>query len=413
MSHKRITIGIPCYDDYDGTYFTLQNIRLGHLDILDQLEFLIIDNDPGTLASLRLKKLAERIPDVTYIPFGEWVGTAAPRDLIFRLAQTPFVLCVDSHILVQAGAIERVLAYLDGRPDCPDLLQGPLLHDGLQRTFDHMEPRWNRAMWGDWASDPRADSEDGQPYEIGMQGLGLFACTREAWPGFNPRMMGFGGEEGYLHEKFRQAGNKTLCLPFLRWLHRFNRPQDVPHTITARDRIMNYLIGYRELGLDQGAMRSHFRFWYGANTFEALYQDITAELDSPFLFFDAIYWLSTAENQAMTQSLAERLHALGIGRRVRLLRTDDVEDGRQQMLNRAWVYGFETLLIITDEVAFSNNALEDLGSGLAEMAGAEWDVLTLSGSERDSAAIVYKRTAFVDPQQSGLVTKVARPPITL
>lgn len=39
-----------------------------------------------------------------------------------------------------------------------------------------------------------------------MQGLGIFACRRDVWPGFNPRLRGFGGEEGYIHEKFRRAG---------------------------------------------------------------------------------------------------------------------------------------------------------------------------------------------------------------
>ena len=34
----------------------------------------------------------------------------------------------------------------------------------------------------------------------------------------------FGGEEWYIHEKYRQAGAKCLCLPFLRWQHRFADP---------------------------------------------------------------------------------------------------------------------------------------------------------------------------------------------
>ena len=57
---------------------------------------------------------------------------------------------------------------------------------------------------------------DAPAFEIPMQGLGLFACRRAAWVGFNTRFRGFGAEEGYIHEKTRQHGGRTLCLPFLR-----------------------------------------------------------------------------------------------------------------------------------------------------------------------------------------------------
>ena len=43
------------------------------------------------------------------------------------------------------------------------------------------------------------------PFEISLQGLGAFACCKAAWVGLNPRLRCFGGEEGYVHEKFRRA----------------------------------------------------------------------------------------------------------------------------------------------------------------------------------------------------------------
>ena len=46
--------------------------------------------------------------------------------------------------------------------------------------------------------------QNAAPFEMGMQGLGVFACRKAAWPGFNPRFSGFGGEEGYIHEKIRR-----------------------------------------------------------------------------------------------------------------------------------------------------------------------------------------------------------------
>jgi hypothetical protein len=86
---------------------------------------------------------------------------------------------------------------------------------------------------------------------------------KDAWPGFNRHFRGFGGEEGYIHEKVRQMGGKTLCLPFLRWLHRFSRPQGVPYPLTWEDRIHNYVIGHRENGLDEAEIKEHFSAFVG------------------------------------------------------------------------------------------------------------------------------------------------------
>ena len=103
-----------------------------------------------------------------------------------------------------------------------------------------------------------------------MQGLGVFGCWRKAWPGFNARFRGFGGEEGYIHEKFRQRGGRTLCLPFLRWMHRFNRPMGIPYRNVWQDRFRNYALGFAELGLPLEGVK--------AEIFAVLGQDMRAEL---------------------------------------------------------------------------------------------------------------------------------------
>jgi hypothetical protein len=107
---------------------------------------------------------------------------------------------------------------------------------------------------------------------------GLFACRRAAWPGFNRNFRGFGGEEGYIHEKFRQRGGRTLCLPFLRWLHRFGRPLGAPYSNRWEDRIRNYVIGFTELGLDTGEMEVHFAQLLGAETTAQIFAGIKLDL---------------------------------------------------------------------------------------------------------------------------------------
>src|SRR5262249_43908404 len=62
----------------------------------------------------------------------------------------------------------------------------------------------------------------------------------------------------YIHEKFRQAGRQCWCLPWLRWLHRFGRPQGVAYPNTLEDRLWNYLVGWNELGLPLDSIYEHF-----------------------------------------------------------------------------------------------------------------------------------------------------------
>ncbi len=176
------------------------------------------------------------------------------------------------------GLLKKLREYFSSNPDTPDLLQGPLLHDDLIHLATHFKPEWSGGMYGRWDDSGLANDPNGEPFEIPMQGMGLFACRRSAWPGFNDAFRGFGGEEGYIHEKFRQAGGRTLCLPFLRWVHRFNRPMGIPYRNTLEDRIWNYLVGLRELGMPTDDMEAHFRGHIGEPKGSAIIERLKQEL---------------------------------------------------------------------------------------------------------------------------------------
>jgi hypothetical protein len=257
-----LCIGMATYDDYDGVYFTVQAIRLYHPEVAAEISLLVVDNHPEGPCAKALQDLMGQAGG-RYVAYGDVQGTAV-RERIFQETAADYVLCVDSHVLLRPGALAQLLGYIKAcDPETRDLWQGPLLGDDLRPAGTHFDPVWRAGMWGIWAVDPRGVDPDGPPFDIPMQGLGVFGCRRAAWPGFNPRFRGFGGEEGYLHEKIRRAGGRTLCLPFLGWMHRFQRPYGTRYAVTNTDRIRNYLIGHRELGLDTGALLDHFRQEYG------------------------------------------------------------------------------------------------------------------------------------------------------
>jgi hypothetical protein len=265
-----LTIGMATYDDFDGVYFTLQALRLYH--DLDRTELLVVDN----YGCPHTREFVRDWAGGTYILATDIAGTATSRDLVFRSASGTVVLCCDSHVLFAPGVIARLRRFYREEPDCADLLQGPLVYDDGRLMSTHFDPVWREQMWGVWATDPRGEDIDGEPFDIPMQGLGAFSCRTDAWLGFHPAFRGFGGEEGYIHEKFRRAGRRCLCVPWLRWMHRFGRPRGTPYPLTIEDKLRNYLLGHTELGLDLTPVLAHFSQYLPADRVARLADEVVA-----------------------------------------------------------------------------------------------------------------------------------------
>jgi hypothetical protein len=102
----------------------------------------------------------------------------------------------------------------------------------------------------------KLDSDE--PFDIPGQGMGLYACRREAWLGYVEHASGFGGEEMNIHLKFRQAGKRSLCLPFLKWNHRFGRAGGAPYPIPLSAKVRNYVLWANHLGIPLDRIERHF-----------------------------------------------------------------------------------------------------------------------------------------------------------
>ena len=327
----KLSIGMAHYDDFDGLYFTIQSLKLHH--DLEDCELIVVDNNPGSRHGAEAKKLIEHKSGnlkTRYIPFHASKGTTQTRQAIFDNAEGEAVLVMDCHVLLAPGAINALMQYYEDHPGCKDLLSGPLVTDDIGSYMTHFDLQWRGQMWGTWGTawtthhakyfsfreregkvavhdlvtgefkfitdHAWAGHEqvmDGNGYsrinpirnssafEIPAQGLGLFSCRKDAWLGFNPHFRGFGGEEGYIHEKFRQAGARAMCLPRLVWNHRFGRVNGVPYPLSQFNKVRNYILGFQELGKDLTEVHQHFVVEHGfkQETWDRLVND-------PYTFFD-------------------------------------------------------------------------------------------------------------------------------
>jgi hypothetical protein len=407
-AERFLTIGMATYDDYDGVYFSVQAIRLYHPEVTSQTEILVIDNHPEGPCAAALKKLESQVEGYRYVPCNSHRGTAV-RDLLFRESNAPWVLASDSHVQFAPGALARLAAFLAERPESNDLWQGPLLSDDLKGLSSHFDPVWSAGMYGQWALDLRAADCNAPPFEIGMQGLGVFACRKAAWPGFNPRFSGFGGEEGYLHDKIRQRGGRVFCLPFLRWTHRFNRPLGIPYRPVWRERIRNYLLGQAELGLDGRPVEAHFESFLGAGAARPLIEAAKSEIESPFHYFDAIYSIRRGDSP-------ERWTALNLDRKIRFLPAPESpvssEIGRvlahRNILEEAERQKLANVLVLDEEFEPSPDTLEPFRDVVDPLRAEPWRIHRLPAGTAYHASIFRRVIAELPAAPSAIALWLRR-----
>jgi hypothetical protein len=269
----KLTIGMCTYDDFYGTNMTVQSLILHHRETMNDVDFVVVDNNPDSKHGKETKSYMDAsVPNGKYIPFTEYSSTAT-RNLVFDNAESPFVMCCDCHCMFPPHTIKRLIDFYDENPDTLDLYHGPMmweqmlgqytLPDGkrIDNVSTHMDfTSWRGGMWGTWATDGRGANVNDPPFEIPGHGMGMFSAKTDSWLRFSDHFRQFGGEEGYIHEKYRQAGRKVWNLPFLRWMHRFYRPDGAPYPITSKAKIRNYLVGHMELNLALDPIINHFCF---------------------------------------------------------------------------------------------------------------------------------------------------------
>lgn len=255
---KKLTIGMAYYRDWPGLWATIQSIRLNHQGAEDQIEIVVIDNDPAGKPnepgeknhSFKAKQLCEKV-SAKYEHFVDVHGTAAAKGRVFDVASCDWVMVVDCHVLFPSMTLELFIGWIGQQPeDCRDLIHGPLIGDGGIDDLigTHMRPEWGSLMYGQWAVDGRV-RDSLEPFEIPMHGCGLFACRRDQWPGFHPLLRGFGPEEWHLHQRVRRNGGKVICLPLLLWCHRFGNPDGTPPPgLSMEDRLRGHLITWLDTG---------------------------------------------------------------------------------------------------------------------------------------------------------------------
>ena len=261
------------YDDFDGVYFSCQANRLLHPNVDRYGEIIVIDNNPDSVAGQATKRFCESTKFIRYFTERSRTSTAI-RTNLFTHAESDIIICIDSHVLLHAGAIDAVVEYLSKpTPHQPKLLQGPIVWDNLKMESVAWDDHWTRSMQGCWRTSQRLSIPEAKSFEIPNMGLGAFAARKDEWLGINPLFRGFGGEEGYLHRKYRRHGGISVSLPAFKWTHRFPRPNGCNYSNKIQDRIFNYFIGSFELGEPPDRIIEYFAMKMSEWEIKSIFED--------------------------------------------------------------------------------------------------------------------------------------------
>lgn len=267
-----LTIGMAVHSDIRGVWMVIEHVREYYKELVDDVEFLVVDNDPH---SEQGKQVREYIENKFKRGTDGWRGhyvSAAPRkstslrNLAFHCAETEYVMCVDSHILFKRDALRKLVAFLKSGAAGDDLYQGPAWSEQGFVYGTHMNPALRGGNFGTWGCmlGPEGQSafrEDLQPFEIPSQGMGLFVTRRDSWLQFPISYRHFSGEEGYIQEKYRREGRKAWCLPFLGWIHHYGHiGGKVNYPNTHIDKLRNHLIAFKELSLPLEIPLNYFSY---------------------------------------------------------------------------------------------------------------------------------------------------------
>jgi hypothetical protein len=248
---------MPTFDDAYGVQMTIQNLRTMHADYVNDIQ--VVDNNPGSDHGLKTAGFCSNVGRiVTYTPYTEKMGTAPAKNKAIEMAKTNNVVCLDSHVILMPYFFPSLITALSQVETPKFMLQGAILKDNLSILGTCFDSTWSGQMWGQWSDTPEhLAAKRGEVLPLYAMGMGCFYVDKRTWPGFNPQFYGFGGEEIYIHEKYRKLGGSCYFVGGMEWWHRFlHIGQRAPALLEHK--VRNYILGLTEVGISLDECRAHF-----------------------------------------------------------------------------------------------------------------------------------------------------------
>jgi len=151
-----LSVVMATYDDFDGVYFTIGAIRELFPDLLPTMQFVVVDNNPGTQHSTLVRgymaNVAASCLSAKYVEMPSPKGTTPSRARAMAEADGVYVLVCDCHILLKKDSLYKLVEFFHERPQFDGIVHGPLMYDNRAGYATHFDDRWREEMRGTWGS---------------------------------------------------------------------------------------------------------------------------------------------------------------------------------------------------------------------------------------------------------------------
>jgi len=216
---KKLTIGMASVDDAMRVRWVVRSLLMFHAEVMADTEIIIVDNGSDAEQRKHLDHISGQNPGVVRVVECTQRGTFPPKAAVFDHAAGEIVIVIDSHVLIEPGALFRLIQWFADNLDFDGLATAKLLSDGGEVMATGMKPTWGNAF-GQWSIEPNPSNLAAIPVE--MCGAWFFACRRSAWPsGKIPQgLRGYGGDE-WIGRLFKSLGREVVCLRDVSGWHDF------------------------------------------------------------------------------------------------------------------------------------------------------------------------------------------------
>ena len=223
------------------------------------------------------------------IPLISDFSSTCVKDLVFREARAPSVLCIDSHVLLAPGALKRLISFFEDNPHCNDLLHGPLYRNittgswhPVNSAFEPAHrPTLGTKIPSNGSCSKRRTIRNRYPDQRAL-------CLPEGRVArvFH-RLTGYGEEEFYTRnseQSGNMAGSACHSCAAIQVFRAAPEKYDLSDVMAGSP--AQHLDRTWELGLDPEPVKDWFGEVLGSPAFEDTIAEIEAEMNSPFFVFE-------------------------------------------------------------------------------------------------------------------------------
>ena len=244
---SKLSIVIATRNELPCLWFTLQGLKLQGVD-LKQIEVMVMDNEdiPKPIKHDQViptqKMLKEsNLPNVTWLGCSTVKSPYFPRNEGAKNASAPWLLFLDSHVLLCEGFLRHILELIESNALSETTLTHFPVSFGGNTLFGHYELRLAGDFWGGWTRLRQAEVV--MPYRIAATGIWAFLVNRDFYlntlEGFNPNFVGYGGGEPYLDLKTWMLGGEVWLDPRVHGMH-YSGPRG--YAPQWADRVRNFAL---------------------------------------------------------------------------------------------------------------------------------------------------------------------------